>query len=212
MSNSTLTERALRNPVLRAILAAEAVSALGTNMTFVALPWFVLTTTGSATRMGLVFAVELLPVALLGIPSALVVQRLGVRRTMVVSDLCRAPLLAAVPLLHLTETLTFPLLLGIVFAIGVFSAPYLTAQRLIIPETFGDDEALVVQGNALLEGVIRLATLLGPAIAGVAISAVRRRRRSHAASPSTSRTWSTRRRTGTTRTWTCRVTPTTSRT
>ena len=163
---------ALRNPVMRAILAAEAVSALGTQMTFVALPWFVLTTTGSATRMGLVFAVELLPVALLGIPSALVVQRLGVRRTMFVSDLCRAPLLAAVPLLHLTDRLTFPLLLGIVFAIGVFSAPYLTAQRLLIPETFGDDETLVVQGNALLEGVIRLATLLGPAVAGVAISAI----------------------------------------
>jgi predicted MFS family arabinose efflux permease len=59
-----------------------------------------------------------------------------------------------------------------VFVIGMFSAPYLTAQRLIIPETFGDDEALVVQGNALLEGVIRLATLIGPATAGVAISAV----------------------------------------
>jgi predicted MFS family arabinose efflux permease len=163
---------ALRHPVMRAILAAEAVSALGTQMTFVALPWFVLTTTGSATRMGLVFAVELLPVALLGIPSALVVQRLGVRRTMFVSDLSRAPLLAAVPLLHLTDRLTFPLLLGIVFVVGVFSAPYLTAQRLIIPETFGDDEALVVQGNALLEGVIRLATLLGPAVAGVAISGI----------------------------------------
>ena len=49
-----------RNPVMRAILAAEAVSSLGTQMTFVALPWFVLTATGSATRMGLVFAVELL--------------------------------------------------------------------------------------------------------------------------------------------------------
>jgi predicted MFS family arabinose efflux permease len=59
-----------------------------------------------------------------------------------------------------------------VFAIGVFTAPYLTAQRLLIPETFGDDETLVVQGNALLEGVIRLATLLGPAVAGVAISAI----------------------------------------
>ena len=54
---------------------------------------------------------------------------------MFVSDLCRAPLLAAVPLLQLGDRLTFPLLLGIVFAIGVFSTPYLTAQRLIIPET-----------------------------------------------------------------------------
>ncbi len=163
---------ALRNPVIRAILAAETVSALGTQMTFIALPWFVLTTTGSATRMGLVFAIELLPIALLGIPSALVVERLGVRRTMLVSDLARAPLVAAVPLLQATGRLSFGLLLGIVFAIGAFSAPYFAAQRLVIPETFADNESLVVAGNALLEGAIRLATLLGPAVAGLAISAL----------------------------------------
>jgi hypothetical protein len=38
-------------------------------MTFLALPWFVLVTTGSATKMSIVLAVEILPIALLGIPS-----------------------------------------------------------------------------------------------------------------------------------------------
>ena len=33
-------------------------------MTFLALPWFVLETTGSAARMGVVLAVELAPVGL----------------------------------------------------------------------------------------------------------------------------------------------------
>ncbi len=162
---------ALRHPVMRAILAAEAVSALGSQMSFVALPWFVLVTTGSATRMGMVLAFELLPVALLGLPSAIAVRRLGVRTAMLIADACRAPLLLAVPVLHALGLLSFPLLLGIVFMLGVFSAPYLSAQRLVIPETFQDDESLVVQGNALLEGVIRFATLLGPALAGVAIGA-----------------------------------------
>jgi hypothetical protein len=152
---------ALRSPVMRSILLAEAASSLGAQMTFIALPWFVLITTGSATRMGLVFSIELLPVALLGIPSALLVQRLGVRRAMFASDVLRAPLLAAVPVLHALGLLSFGLLLGIVFAIGAFSAPYLSAQRLLIPETFGDDEAMVMQGNGLLEGVIRFTTLIG---------------------------------------------------
>jgi hypothetical protein len=163
---------ALRNPVMRAILSAEAVSALGSQMSFVALPWFVLVTTGSATRMGMVLAFELLPVALLGLPSAIAVRRLGVRTTMLIADACRAPLLLAVPALHALGLLSFSLLLGIVFLLGVFSAPYLSAQRLVIPETFQDDAHLVVQGNALLEGVIRFATLLGPALAGVAIGAI----------------------------------------
>ena len=44
----------MRNPSLRALLLAEVVSSTGSAMTFVALPWFVLVTTGSATRVSLV--------------------------------------------------------------------------------------------------------------------------------------------------------------
>ena len=78
-----MTVRALlRRPGLGALLVAEIVSSLGSQMTFLALPWFVLATTGSATRMGVVLAVELVPVALLGIPSGTVAARLGARRTM----------------------------------------------------------------------------------------------------------------------------------
>ena len=69
-------------------------------MTFLALPWFVLETTGSPTRMNIVLAVEMLPVALLGIPSGTVVTRLGARNTMLVGDLCRAPILLSIPVLH----------------------------------------------------------------------------------------------------------------
>jgi MFS family permease len=162
----------LSHPLMRAILVAELISAFGTQMTFVALPWFVLVTTGSATLMGLVIAVELLPAALLGIPSAVVVQRIGVRRTLLHANLWRAPLLAAVPTLHLGGWLHFPVLLLIVFAIGVFAAPYLSAQRLVLPETFAEDQSLVVQGNALVEGVSRLGMLLGPAVSGVVIGLV----------------------------------------
>ena len=157
------------HPVLRAILVAELISALGTQMTFLALPWFVFRSTGSATLMGLVLAVELLPAALLGILSALVVQRIGVRRTLLHANVWRAPLLAAIPVLNFFGLLSFPVLLAIVFAIGVFNAPYLSAQRLLLPETFADDQSLVVQANAVVEGVARLGMLLGPAAAGLAI-------------------------------------------
>ena len=76
----------LRNPILRAILGSETISSLGSQMTYLVLPWFVLITTGSVTRMGLVFAVELVPVALLGIPSGSLVQRLSIRKTMLIGD------------------------------------------------------------------------------------------------------------------------------
>jgi hypothetical protein len=53
------------------------ISSLGSQMTFLALQWFVLATTGSATKMGIVLSVELAPVAVLGIPSGTVVRGWG---------------------------------------------------------------------------------------------------------------------------------------
>ncbi len=159
----------LRNPILRAILGSETISSLGSQMTFLVLPWFVLITTGSITRMSLVFAVELIPVALLGIPSGTLVQRLGVRKTMLIGDSARAVLIALIPILQSLHELSYGLLMVLVFCTGVFTGPYVAAQRLVLPETFGDDETIMVQGNALLESATRVTSLVGPAIAGVLI-------------------------------------------
>jgi MFS family permease len=160
----------LRQRPIVALVSAEVISSLGSQMTFLALPWFVLTTTGSATRMGVVLAFQLLPIAILGIPSGAVIARYGARRTMIVSDLIRAPLLASIPVLHELGWLTFPLLLAIVTAIGVFLAPYFASQRLILPELVGDDEHVVAQANAVIEGANRAMSLLGPAAAGLLIA------------------------------------------
>ncbi len=162
----------LRKPGLLALLVAESVSSLGSQMTFLALPWFVLVTTGSPTKMGVVLAVELLPVALLGIPSGTLVSRLGARRTMMVGDLARVPLMASLPLLHSAGLLGFPVLLVLVFAIGCFLAPYFASQRLILPELVGDDERTIAQANAIVEGVQRATSLVGPATAGVLIAVI----------------------------------------
>ena len=162
----------LARPGLRPLLTAQVVSALGSQMTFLALPWFVLVTTGSAARMSVVLAVQLLPTALLGIASGSVIARLGARQTMVIGDAVRAPLLAAIPLLEAAGRLSFGVLLVLVFLIGLFVAPYFSAQRLILPELVGDDEATVAQANAFVEGAQRLTSLLGPSVAGVLIAVI----------------------------------------
>ena len=162
----------LRTRGLLALLTAEAISSLGAQMTFLALPWFVLVTTGSAAKMSLVLAVELLPVALLGIPSGIVISKWGARKTMVVGDAARAPLMLAIPLLQEAGWLSFPLLLACVFAMGCFLAPYFSAQRLILPELVGEDESTVAQANAVVEGTQRATALLGPSLAGILIAVI----------------------------------------
>ena len=151
------------------LVVAELVSILGTRMTYLALPWFVLVTTGSVSKMTIVLAVEMIPMALFGVPSGTLVQRYGARTVMLASDLMRAPLLAAVPLLHALDVLAFWLLLVLVFLLGCFMAPYFASQRVILPELVGEDERSMSQANSLIEGGTAFAALAGPALAGVLI-------------------------------------------
>ena len=53
----------LRDRRLAALLVAEMISSTGTQMTWLALPWFVLRETGSPQRMTWVIIAEILPVA-----------------------------------------------------------------------------------------------------------------------------------------------------
>jgi MFS family permease len=161
----------LRNRSNLALLVAELVSTTGIQMTFVALPWFVLVTTGSVARMSFVLAAEIAPMAIFGIPSGTLVSRLGGRRTMLISDFLRTPLMVLIPILHWVGELSFPLLLVLVFVLGLFSAPYFAAQRVIIPELFGSDEKVVSQASALFGGVSHVTLVVGPALGGVFVAA-----------------------------------------
>jgi predicted MFS family arabinose efflux permease len=160
----------LRNRSLGAILCAELVSLTGSAMTYVALPWFVLITTGSTAKMGWVLAAELLPVGLLGIPAGTLIARLGAKRTMNVADAARVPLMTAIPVLHWTGNLTFAALLACTFALGCFMAPYYSSSRLILPEVLGEDEGLVAQGSAFVQAANQVTQLGGPLLAGVLIA------------------------------------------
>jgi MFS family permease len=148
------------------VIAAEFVSAIGTQMTLLALPWFVLMTSGSPSQMGLVFVAEILPVPLLSMPAGLLVARWGARRVSIVGDLVNAVLLASVPTLYLLDMLPFGVLLTIVAGIGAVNSTYFPAQRMLLSEVIGSDEGAVTAGNALFETATSTARLIGPAVAG----------------------------------------------
>jgi MFS family permease len=165
-----MTRRALlRDRALLALLARDVISTAGSQMTWVALPWFVVTTTGSATKMAVVVAVEAAALGIVGFASGNLVGRVGLRRTMLVADACRAPLIAAIPVLHAAGLLSFPLLLALVFAVGAFGTPSFVSKAAILPEIVGEDEGVLGEANALLQAAMRIALVLGPVLAGVLI-------------------------------------------
>jgi predicted MFS family arabinose efflux permease len=162
----------LRTRSMLALIAAEVVSSFGSLMTVVALPWFVLTTTGSPGRMGVVLAAEAAPLALLGIPTARVAGRLGARRTLLLCDALWVPVVAAIPLLHSAGALSFPLLLALAFLAGIPWAAHYGSQGALLPEILGEDTAHLARANAVFQTLSRLTYFLGPAVAGLLLAAV----------------------------------------
>jgi predicted MFS family arabinose efflux permease len=162
----------LRNRAVAALLVAETVSTTGSQMTWLAVPWFVLVTTGSAAKMGFVLAAEVAGVAVLGIPGGAVAAALGARRTLLVSNLCAGSAVVAVPILHVSGALSFGLLVGLVFCSGACWAPQFAAQRVALAELLEDNERLVSDANALLQAATRVTLLLGPVLAGVLIASI----------------------------------------
>jgi MFS family permease len=162
----------LRHRGLLGLLARDVVSLTGTQMTWLALPWFVLTTTGSPARMGVVLAVEAASLAVFGFLSGNVVARLGPWRTMLIADAVRAPLLALVPLLHAVDALSFPLLLALVAAITAVGVPSFASKTSMVPELVGEDEQVVAEANALVQAANRITLITGPPLAGALIAVI----------------------------------------
>src|SRR5580765_3386575 len=121
-----------RLPIL-SLFAANAVSLSGNMAALVAIPWFVLQTTGSASKTGITAFAGLLPVILSGFFGGALVDRLGYRRMSIIGDLASAISVAAIPILHSTIGLEFWQLVVLVFLGGLLDAPGGTARTSLLP-------------------------------------------------------------------------------
>jgi MFS family permease len=147
-----------------------AVSLTGTRVSAVALPWFVLVTTGSATQTGLVAFCELAPYVVVKALTGPVVDRAGPRTISWTTDLASATAALMVPLFHAFDLLTFPLLLVLVALIGAARGPGDLAKHVMLPEA-AERSRLPLERATGLAGVIeRLASTVGPAAGGALVA------------------------------------------
>jgi MFS family permease len=167
----TADESVQRLP-LRALFAANTVSYVGTFMTLIALPWFVLTTTGSAAMTGLTAMAVSLPQVLAGFFAGSFVDRLGYRRTSVLADLAAGGTVALVPLAHRLAGLAFWQLLALVFLGNLLNAPGNTARQSMLPDLIRLAGAEPGRANAWYQSTFNAGFLAGPLLAGLAISAL----------------------------------------
>lgn len=152
------------------LLVAQVISITGTRMSMVALPWFVLETTGSALQTGLVAFAEMLPYVVAAVFAAPVTDRIGARRTSVVCDVASTFAVGLIPVLHLADLLSFPLLLGLVALAGALRGPGDTAKHVLMPDVAAAAGVPLERAAAMYDGVSRAASLIGAPLAGVLIA------------------------------------------
>lgn len=155
---------------LAALLASEAVSITGNRLTQLAIPWFVLQTTGSVAQTGLVGFFSLLPFVLSSALGGVIVDRLGLRRASIAADLASGASVLSIPLLYHTVGLPLAALLALVFAGALLDAPGVTAREALLPDLVKTAGTTLERGTSLHDGVSRAASMLGAPLAGVLIA------------------------------------------
>jgi predicted MFS family arabinose efflux permease len=162
----------LRQPEFLKLWAAQSISQIGDQVTYLALPLVaVLTLDASALQMGLLTAAELMPALFFSLFAGAWIERSQRRRhVMIVADLARAGLLASVPLAAAFDLLSFPQLYAVGFAAGTFTVLFdVSWSTLFIAVVPRRD---VVDANSKLSLSRAVSFVTGPSLAGFLVQAL----------------------------------------
>jgi predicted MFS family arabinose efflux permease len=152
-----------------ALLTGNIISYVGDIMTMLAIPWFVLQTTGSVIQMGITGLFSTLPMVFSAFFGSALVDRLGYKRTSVLGDILNGLTVMLIPLLYHTFGLAFWQLLTLVFIGGLLRAPADTARFSMVADLARLARMRLERANAWNDGVRRVANLFGASLAGALI-------------------------------------------
>lgn len=150
------------------LLFGQAISAVGSQVTFMAIPLIAVLTLGATPAgMGVLGAVDNLPYLLFGLWIGVFVDRTARRRVMVASDLMRALAVLSVPVAFVTGTLSFVHLCIVAFIVGLGNIAFDVACQAHLPELV--EEEHLVSANGVLQTSAGLASVGAPGLVGLLI-------------------------------------------
>ncbi len=159
----------LRIPHFRNLWLGSTVSLIGDQFYMVALPWLVLALTGSGLALGTMMMAAAIPRAVLMLMGGAVSDRLAPRDVMLVTTGARTVLVAIVAALTWLHVVQLWHLYALSILFGTADAFGLPAGQALLP-TLVEREQLT-SANAMFSGSVQASSLLGPAPAGLVVSA-----------------------------------------
>src|SRR5258706_2074288 len=160
----------LRHGLFRGLWIATIVSNIGTWMHEVGAGWLMTSLSSSPSMVALVEAADSLPVMLLALPAGAIADIVDRRRLLIGAQVYFLIVIGALATLTALDMITPWLLLAFTFAVGVGMAFTMPAWAAIVPELVPAEE--LPSAVALNSIGINVSRAIGPAIAGVLVSAV----------------------------------------
>jgi MFS family permease len=162
--------RSLRVRNYRLYASGQLVSLTGTWMQRVAQDWLVLELTNSGTALGIVTALQFGPSLLLGLWGGVLADRSDKRRLLMVTQSLMALAALILGLLDVAGIVQYWHVLVLATSLGLISAVDTPVRQSFVVEMVGKDD--LANAVAINSTIFNGGRILGPAIAGVLISAV----------------------------------------
>jgi hypothetical protein len=152
----------------RLLWTGEAISSLGDQFAFIALPWLALVLTGSGLALGSVLAVMAIPRAVFMVVGGAFTDRHSPRKVMIASNVVRLLAVTSLGVVVLAGTAQLWMLYAFALVFGIADAFFFPAVTAIVPSVVPGEQ--LGQGNAIVQGTGQLTVFLGPALAGILIA------------------------------------------
>jgi MFS family permease len=148
---------------------ATSVSQLGTQVSELAIPFIAITTLRAAPfEIGVLNAVQFLPIVLLSLVVGVWVDRLRRRPVLIASDLGRALVLLSIPAAGMLHLLSLGQLYIVGFLVGSLTVLFDVAYASYLPALVDRDR--LIGANSRLQVTEQGASVIGPALGGSLIS------------------------------------------
>lgn len=155
---------------LTVLLSTGFISLVSNQLTALAVPWFVLILTGSATKMGITAAATMLPAVVMTFLGGAIADRTNERKLSAFSDVISGITVALVPLLYVLGYLTFTWLLVLMVAGAIFDTPGYSARGKLLPR-LAERGGVAIERVTSLQGIFNaISMIFGAVLAGVLIS------------------------------------------
>ncbi len=162
--------RSFRHRNYRLFFGGQLVSLVGTWMQSVAQGWLVLTLTNSPLDLGIVAAVQFVPVLLLGLFGGVIADAFPKKPTLVATQAVMMALAFVLAALTLTGVVQVWMIVVLALLLGCANAVDMPVRQAFVIEMVGRED--VANAVALNSAMFNMARIAGPAIAGLTIAVI----------------------------------------